>query len=145
MELVIKIFALIVLLVFAIVLKSVDELSGKSQWIIRVVMFMLLLPLTVYNGISLILDIYAWSQLSSQASHLDLPELGNYMAWIWVVYSLNIVVDSLMFLLSSVLALIYTGYRRLVDEYVPFTIHTASSLTSRSPESHPCFLIPVSH
>jgi hypothetical protein len=119
MELVIKIFALIVLLVFAIVLKSVDELSGKSQWIIRVVMFMLLLPLTVYNGISLILDIYAWSQLSSQASHLDLPELGNYMAWIWVVYSFNIVVDSLMFLLSSVLALIYTGYRRLVDEYVP--------------------------
>ena len=121
MELVIQIFALIVLLVSAIILKLVDELGGKSQWIIRVVMFMLLLLLTVYSGISLILNIYAWSQLSSQASHLDLPELGNYMAWIGVIYFFNIVVNSLMFLLSSGLAiLIYTGYRRLVDEYVPY-------------------------
>jgi hypothetical protein len=123
MELVIQIFALIVLLVSAIILILVDELGGKLQWIIRVVKFMLLLLilLAVCSGISLILDVYAWSQLSSQASHLDLPELGNYMAWIGVVYFFNIVVDSLMFLLSSRLGiLIYTRYRRLVDEYVSY-------------------------
>jgi hypothetical protein len=120
-ELVIQIFVLIVLLVSAIILELFDGLDGKLQWIIRVIMFMLLLLSTVWSGISLILDVYAWSQLSSQASRLDLPELGNYMAWIGVVYFFKIVVDSLMFLLSSILAiLIYTRYRRLVDEYVPY-------------------------
>ena len=84
----------IVILILALLLKLISELDEKPLWIAAfkstLLFSWLLITLpTIYSTVSLISDIYVYSQASSQVSHLDLPQLGEYVARVATEYQLK--------------------------------------------------------
>jgi hypothetical protein len=129
----------IVILVLAPLLGLISELDEKPLWIAAfkstLLFSWLLIALpTIYSTVSLISDIYVYSQASSQASHLDLPQLGEYVARLAIEYQLKAFYSSFMTLLNLLAHIaFYSAYRwisHVGDEYISYYYVYSQSLTS---------------
>jgi len=139
MESLIQCIMVIVILILALLLKLISELDEKP---LRIVAFkstllfswlLIALP-TIYSAVSLISDIYVYSQASSQVSHLDLPQLGEHVARVVIEYQLKAFYSLFMTLLSLPAHIaFYLAYRwisRVGDEYISYYYVYSQSLTS---------------
>jgi hypothetical protein len=119
----------IVILVLASLLKLISELNEKPLWIVAskstLLFSWLLIALpTTYSTVSLITDIYVYSQASSQVSHLDLPQLGEYVARLAIEHQLKAFYSLFMTLLNLLAHIaFYLAYRwisHVGDEYISY-------------------------
>jgi hypothetical protein len=129
----------IIILILAPLLKLISELDEKPLWIAAsksTLLFswlLIALPI-IYSTVSLISDIYVHSQASSQVSHLDLPQLGEYVARVTIEYQLKTFYSLFTTLLSLPAHIaFYLAYRwisRVGDKYISYYYVYSPSLTS---------------
>jgi hypothetical protein len=119
----------IIILVLAPLLKLISELDEKPLWIaaskFTLLFSWLLIALpTIYSTISLISDIYVYSQASSQVSHLDLSQLGGYIIRVATEYLLRVLNDLFILSLSLLFHIaLYLTYRWISEEHAYYYMY----------------------